>query len=83
MIDTHGLPMKFEFHTGSPDVKTFVADFNRIRHGNPYLYKVGEENDGNHAWSPEEILACVREGSWVIMRATEEVPTPVAVEDLL
>ena len=83
MIDTRGLPMKFEFHTGNPDVKTFVVDFNRVKHGNPYLYLVGEENYGNHAWSPEEISACVREGSWVIMNVLDEAPMCVAVEDLI
>ena len=83
MIDTHGLPMKFEFHLGNPDVKTFVVDFNRTKCGNPYLYKVGEEHDGNYSWPPETISNCVSRGSWVIMNIIEEASLCVEVEDLL
>lgn len=83
MIDTCGLPMKFEFYVyeGGP---TYIFDFNHVKHGMPLLYQTGEkESDGTYAWPPSEIMANIEDGSWIICNVFNDPCVEVDVEDLL
>lgn len=85
MIDTHGLPMKFEFCLGryvdSPSRKTWIIDFSDTKGGNPVLYASDDRADDTYGWSASEIVINLEDGSWVLLSTFDELP--VQVEDLL
>lgn len=75
MINTCGLPWKFEFKpcTGI----SYIVDFNDMKHGNPVLYvtafeRQDDESGRNYYWSAEEISSMIRNGYWRITNVLEE-----------
>lgn len=75
-IDTHGLPMKFEFYTISVD-RLYVVDFGDICCGNPALYTADNETERIYYWKACDIRSNLERGIWKMM------PARVYVEDLL
>lgn len=85
MIDTHGLPMKFEFCLGShmdrKQRNTWIIDFNDARNGNPILYRSDCRDDCTYDWTAHEIIENLEDGRWVLLTTFDEVLAQV--EDLL
>lgn len=79
MVDTHGLPMKFEFCWSH---MYYEVDFNDCRDGNPKLTVL---EDGTVEWGnkPERYATMIACGSWKITKVLEDIGKPVPVEDLL
>ncbi len=75
-IDTHGLPMKFEFYTISPE-RSYVVDFGDVICGNPALYTADNETEQTYYWQACDIRSNLERGIWKMMSPR------VHVEDLL
>ena len=78
MIDTHGLPMKFEFHVQGRD-DAILCDFTEAECGRPLI---SGKHGSNHRWKAKEVALRIERGSWkiaAVLKDTEATP----VEDLL
>ena len=84
MIDTHGLPMKFEFYYDhySGRRSRYMVDFNACnKEGWPLLTNL-PDGRASHPRPATDYEFYIRQGTWVITKILEgSVLTPV--EDLL
>lgn len=81
MIDTCGLPMKFEFRVHGVG-RTYIVDFEIPDHRDrPLLYGIGDKG-GNHSWTAQEIARNIKENVWVITDILKDTKC-IDVEDLI
>ena len=84
MIDTHGLPMKFEFYweNRSGERYYYELDFNDLNEdGWP---KLTNHDNGDVSWPRpiDDYVEYIKSGEWIITQVLEDVAL-VKVEDLL
>lgn len=86
MIDTYGLPWKFEFEVCDT---FYTVDFGDMKDGNPVLYARGcehnaEGHDKTYGWTAEGIAENINDTTWRITAIFEDSANDFPeVEDLI